>query len=331
MNYDNSSGTISFNGDYTINLIGNIPITTSNVTITGGDHNINMLGPSGGSMLYLRSNGNHIDHLTMTNPNGYGIYIQDDQAADPSRLGSNNVIDHVTFLNSYAGIMIMGDSTDETTTNDNTIQNSLFGTTETSPTHCVTGEGNRFGIMTYFTHDTSILNNQIVCGIDNIDYNADGIKASYDHNLTISGNTIAGNEEYGIYTEQTDTGTITGNTIGNQGGTAAFPNGSDGIRLTYNSNNITIGGGNPADTNIISGNTGVGIYLDGYSSPIYNVTIDGNLIGLDTNHNPLPNAKGIVTLMSNHITIGSNDHTLVQQFISGNTEDGIAIIKFESY
>ncbi len=73
--------------------------------------------------------------------------------------------------------------------------------------------------------------------------------------------------------------TITGNLIGtNAAGTAALPNGNDGIDLVGSSFNV-IGGTTTGDLNVISGNTVAGVELNGADSTA-NV-VAGNYIGTD--------------------------------------------------
>ena len=107
------------------------------------------------------------------------------------------------------------------------------------------------------------------------------INSSYDN--TIGGTTeaerniISGNTLYGIWIGG-QSNTVKGNYIGvNKNGTAALPNGEDGIIITEQNN--TIGGTVGGAGNLISGNTGDGVYLLSAD----NNTILGNYIGTDKN------------------------------------------------
>src|SRR5262249_14197721 len=101
---------------------------------------------------------------------------------------------------------------------------------------------------------------------------------------TGAGNVISGNDSYGIrIVDNNTTGNVVqGNLIGtNLAGTAAIGNTSDGIRIeggTNTSNNV-IGGTAPGARNIISGNAGNGIGLDG--AGVFATLIQGNYIGTD--------------------------------------------------
>lgn len=76
--------------------------------------------------------------------------------------------------------------------------------------------------------------------------------------------------------------TVAGNYFGtNVAGTADLGNGSRGIGLfAAGAADITIGGTAPADRNLISGNNDGGIGV-GNSTPLENLTIQGNIIGLN--------------------------------------------------
>ena len=91
---------------------------------------------------------------------------------------------------------------------------------------------------------------------------------------------ISGNNRYGIEVgDSTTTGTlIQGNRIGtNAAGTASVPNTLAGVRIQNSSTNNTIGGTSASARNIISGNTGDGIEINGTSNNL----VQGNYIGTD--------------------------------------------------
>ena len=91
---------------------------------------------------------------------------------------------------------------------------------------------------------------------------------------TLSGNLISGNTQAGIDVGGRDT-VIQGNTIGlNADGTAALANANSGVRLFGSAINTQVGGSSAGAGNVISGNTGYGVDLDGSSH-----AVQGNLIG----------------------------------------------------
>ena len=81
---------------------------------------------------------------------------------------------------------------------------------------------------------------------------------------------------------------IQGNKCGtNAAGTAAIPNGIDGIRINNASNNNQVGGTAPGAGNLCSGNVAHGVHFDSARpnflpyTPVSNNTVHGNLIGTD--------------------------------------------------
>ena len=92
------------------------------------------------------------------------------------------------------------------------------------------------------------------------------------------GNVISGNIGNGIEIGASDSNTVEGNFIGtNEGGTAALGNGTDGILIADGTSNVTIGGTAAGAANVVSGNAGAGIDIEGGSTELD--TIEGNLIG----------------------------------------------------
>ena len=140
------------------------------------------------------------------------------------------------------------------------------------------------------------------------------------------GNLISGNTETGVVINGQDVvvqsvkNVVAGNLIGtNITGTFAVPN-ETGVLIDDSPNN-TIGGSVSGDSNLISGNTGYGIYLDfGTTDTI----IVGNKIGTDIAGTlALPNSTGIFVSADDN-TIGGGAAGM-GNLISGNTADGVAI------
>jgi CSLREA domain-containing protein len=145
----------------------------------------------------------------------------------------------------------IGDGSD-----NNTILGNYIGRLTPSGADAGAGLGNGFyGILVYGDHNNLI----------------GGVTAG-------AGNVIAGNGSSGIYfLGAFGSATVYGNLIGtNAAGTAALANGANGISVDNGSNNITIGGGSAGQGNLISGNTGDGVWIGGTSS---NVVVQGNAIG----------------------------------------------------
>jgi len=100
------------------------------------------------------------------------------------------------------------------------------------------------------------------------------------HDNLVEGNVISGNAESGVYIRDsgTDGNQIKGNYIGtNAAGDAKVPNGDEGVVISFGPQQNTIGGTTASEGNVISGNSGGGMYLC-CSGTDRNVVI-GNYIG----------------------------------------------------
>jgi hypothetical protein len=152
-----------------------------------------------------------------------------------------------------------------------------------------------------------------------------------------SGNVISANA-HGIYVASTTGGTtlvIQGNYIGtNAGGTAAVqkspPSLEDGIYIT-SPIDVTIGGTTPEAGNVISGNPGVGVYIDhGATATTAFTLIQGNLIGRNAaNTGALANGGHGIWLDRNVVnaTIGATNPTSTDgaNTIANNAVNGVYI------
>jgi CSLREA domain-containing protein len=139
-----------------------------------------------------------------------------------------------------------------------------------------------------------------------------------------AGNLISGNSLHGVLIDNGSTDvTIEANLIGtNAAGTAAIPNGQEGVYL-FNADHNTIGGIGPGAGNVISGNTGRGVRIEGMQAT--GNTVLGNLIGT--------NAAGTATLGNGnhgiHLFDGAHDNVIggasptFRNIISGNAMRGV--------
>ena len=134
-----------------------------------------------------------------------------------------------------------------------------------------------------------------------------------------AGNVISGNSSYGVFLQNFTPGSdvLQGNLIGtNSAGTQALPN-SEGVEVQCPNN--TIGGSQAGAGNVISGNTGEGVFLDQGSG---NNLLEGNLIGTNAaGTQALANSVG-VQISNNGNTIGGTQAG-ERNVISGNTNGGI--------
>ena len=152
--------------------------------------------------------------------------------------------------------------------------------------------------------------------------------ASLSHNTVITGNLISGNSWAGVWLNNTQAVTITNNMIGtNISGTAAIPNGHDGVAITDGARNNCIGGVSvtelPEPPNLISGNTLCGVRIRDGATANY---VDGNRIGLNAAGNAaIPNGEaGVCVFNANDNGVGSS-YVGISQYISGNTREGVYV------
>lgn len=194
--------------------------------------------------------------------------------------------------------------------------------------------GNNYGVLISNIVDPAAKGNKIQSNYIGTDITgtlargngSTGIYLSASPKTTIGGtnklaNVISGNG-YGIYGASSADGTlIQGNTIGlDKTGQAALGNTNGGV-IFSGSSGLIIGGKSPTYSNIISGNTTYGVYLNSGSN---NAVIQGNTIGMNaTGTFELKNTgTGIFLDSSTGATIGGTTSAL-RNLISGNTLAGI--------
>jgi len=220
---------------------------------------------------------------------GYGIHIFN--AAQEHIIGGDMLGEVNTISGNLVGVVITGTGTISNTVIGNFIGTNPMGTLDRGNTE----DGVRIG--------GGAANNRV------------GGDTAGERNL------ISGNDDYGVYLTGSTTmnNTISGNYIGVQvNGTAALGN-RFGVVLRGAANN-TIGGTQPGQGNLVSGNTFDGIYLH-YTGTNGN-TIAGNFVGTDyTGTVALENRQYGISIVSqaNNNTIGPGN------LVSGNRWDGIML------
>lgn len=136
-------------------------------------------------------------------------------------------------------------------------------------------------------------------------------------------NIISGNDD-GVYLSGATSGsTISGNYIGTTAdGLSALGNSGSGVNIRGDANLNTIGGSASGAGNLISGNAGDGITINGGTTDPHDNTIEDNWIGVNvTGTAALANAgNGIQLLNGTYSNIIGPDN-----IISGNTQSGILI------
>lgn len=248
-----TDATTGYTGNHSINF--NIPITDPGYDVATGTFTIHLLS----ELPYLLIGGNiTIDATTQTanvgNTNAAGPEIVIDggnmSLMSCFRVASaGNTIKGFCIGGFQYAILMFG-------ANGGNISDCYLGTAPDG----VTPFPNQYGI-----------------GLSGGTYGA--FNLGYARNITISNNVISGNTAAGIVLEGSGTqrNVITGNHIGTSA-TGNLPLSNHyGIIMMTDANNNLIGGLIPADRNIISANTEIGIYIESCDSNI----VCGNYIGVD--------------------------------------------------
>jgi hypothetical protein len=289
---------------------GNINIDTENNTVGGTEAGARNL-ISGG------------------NPNGIsitGAIGANSNLIQGNLIGSN--------LNGTAALGNVQDGIRKAGSNGNTL---TIGGTSSAARNVISGNG-RHGILltssgaliqgnfigTAITGSAALANGGIGIFIDG------GSAGSHMIGGTTSAarNIIAANGSHGIAIDGSDGHTIQGNFIGtNATGTAALGNGGDGVFFDASSQNNTIGGTAAGAGNLISGNSGNGIFLSDPAAD--NNVVQGNLIGTRADAvNQLGNGADGVRLAGgvDDTRIGGTDSG-ARNIIAFNSGNGVTLLE----
>ncbi|MGD2205967.1 MAG: right-handed parallel beta-helix repeat-containing protein [Anaerolineae bacterium] len=274
------------------NLIGGDSAAERNVISGNGDHGIDIVGSSTVSNTvsgnYIGTDASGSVAIPSTDPFARGVFVNESSHSKigGTAVGERNVI--------AGGIHIYGTGADENVVIGNYIGLAADGTS------ALGGGWNGVGIS------------------DGAAYNCIGGSTTAERNV------ISGNDSAGVYLwSGAHDNQIMGNYIGTDAsGTAAVPNQYDGVGITDGSTFNVIGGSNPGQGNLISGNGqyGVGIQDTGTMSN----TVSGNTIGTDVHGAAaLANAAGGVSVAdgAEYNTIGGTT-VAERNLISGNGEEG---------
>jgi len=247
----------------------------------------NFIGVTAGSAALMPNNGNGVYIGSGCN----GNFIGNTGLVEEHTTGLGNVISG----NKLDGVMINGAGA-----NSNTVEANEIGTNEDGTTAMANGGS---GVVIEGGADYNTIGANVPAGANVISGNsADGV--------VITGNGTMGNQ-------------VEGNEIGmNRAGTAAQPNGNNGLAIAGGSTANVIGGTSSDQGNLISGNAIDGIELRGTGTDfnrIWNNAI-GTAADLTT---PMPNEYGIF------IFAGASDNTIggidSGNLIADNTHAGVAV------
>ncbi|WTW98444.1 right-handed parallel beta-helix repeat-containing protein [Streptomycetaceae bacterium NBC_01309] len=257
-------------------------------------------------------------------------------------LGDGNVIGgssprdrNVISANDGGGVMVVG--------NDNTIAGNRIGTNASGITALgnssrgievrgdanmvgglKAGDGNlvsantSVGVVVSAGRGNRVLGNRIGTDVNGIAArgNRDGVTVQAD-GTEVSGNLISGNQGDGLSVEAK--ATVLRNRIGTTAaGTAALPNGQDGIIVRAAGAVI----GMPGNGNLVSANADDGVSIDLAAGP--GVTVRANMIGVSSAGAPLGNDGDGVSVHADGVLVGGATPP-DGNVISANGDRGVAV------
>ena len=284
------------------NTIGGTTAAARDVIDAGGDYGINIGGAATannvieGDYIGLKPDG------SLGAGNAFGIIV--DSAVLTEIGGTTPAQRNIISGNHLGGVWLHGGDT-------TLLEGNYIGT---DPTGTVADGNGGFGVFAY--------------------YGGGGTMASIG-GLTPTpgtgpGNVISGNA-INVKAFEPDLQAFDGNIIGlNATGTAALGVSAEGVYVYGLGTKLTIGGTAPGAGNLISGNAGPGIELDGNNvgnpGPPEHVAIEGNWIGTNiTGALAIGNTgDGVLISAANSNTIGGAEAG-AGNVISGNTQDGVEI------
>jgi hypothetical protein len=186
---------------------------------------------------------------------------------------------------------------------DNSASNNEIGNDGAPFANVISGNGESGVFLTYPSNSNLIEGNNIgtnEAGTAAIPNSADGIEDIDSNNNTAEFNVVSGNTIDGILVESTEVGlsasgnTVKGNDVGvNEAGTAAIPNGGDGIEYVNSSDNTD-------ESNVVSGNKQNGILIEttGASFSASGNDVGGDQLGVGKDGLvPIPNGNNGVEIL----------------------------------
>jgi CSLREA domain-containing protein len=338
--------------------LGSLVITGNDISIDGSDISGDILIdaanlPTSSNIFEIWGNGNNLNYLILQgwsdtrNPGdlyGNGVLIYDPASSGKASYNTLNALRIYGF--EHNGILIVGD--ENNSGQYNTITSSLIGDASWASTSCSKGNRKSGIAITNRADHGSIGINRIVCNSENgiwlsdlydtlIYYNnigtngtaamgngLSGIEDAESDGTLITNNTISGNTGKGVWLNGTTLAKLERNKIGvNGSGSAALPNGLAGVTISDDADSTYIGSATIVNArNTISGNSLCGIDIN---SGAHNTHINGNYIGLGGTNGTaiLPNGQSGICLNGDNTTTISDSTATINQFIAGNTRQGI--------
>lgn len=246
-----TADTITFSVGCTITLTAGLPaLSAGNTTIAGANQTVtidgsSLVGPTS-ACLDVSSAGNTIRGLIITHCSGRAINV----SAANNTIGGATAAERNVISGNGCGVSIRGSYA-----SGNRVIGNYIGTNATGDTALPNqGNGVEVSLASYNTIGGSI----------------DGER-----------NVISGNSRHGVKIGPYANGnTVKGNYIGtNARGDEALPNQGYGVDIEWGANNSTIGGSTEGERNLISGNYGAGVLINGFTDVVSGTRVSGNYIG----------------------------------------------------
>lgn len=325
-NASGDTSSIGFDAPGTITLGSELPALIHSGTVIDGDFDSNgtpdiVLEGSGvpsGNGIKISGDHDTISGLVIKNFPGDGVLIHGSyNTVVASYIGTNDT-GTAPEPNGGAGVHIE-DVPGSIASTDNVIGSSTAGFG-----NVISGnDGAGVLIEDATTIGNHVIGNKIGTSLNGsaaIPNGSDGVSivSGTSSNTIGRSNVISGNTRHGVYISgaSTNTNLVGGNYIGlNAAGTAALSNGGDGVKIDTAGANIIIGGTDPEDKNIISGNSGIGVDVIGTSGAL----VQNNNIGT--------NAAGTAAVANESfgIKLATTASPIIRyNLVSGNGDDGIS-------
>ena len=232
-----------------------IGVETDGITAAGGDNGILIGNTAIGNRIGTDDDGtNDVEERNIISGNGDGIFVDGDTA------GVGNFISGNYIGLGADGVTEVGNSNTGITLNNGPDGNVIGGATSDLG-NVISGNGAGGIYLAGETTDNNTIENNLIGttadGTGPLGNNGDGIYINGGgDNTTITNNIVANSSVVGIEADGASDGTsILGNIIGTDAtGTKNWGSGENGILLENGTTNTTIGSTNPGDGNIIANN-----------------------------------------------------------------------------
>lgn len=303
---------IGINADGT----ASIPNTVTGIALTNGAQGNNIGDDVNGGRNVISGNG------------GTGITI------DGANTGSNNVLANYIGLTAD-GAGALGNGSHGVLIENGSTGNTIGGTVTLARNVIGGNDGCGVFIDGAATSGNVIRGNSIglaANGATDVGNTGDGVTLNNAPNnvvggeLTGAGNIISGNAQNGVKISgaAASGNQVRGNLIGlNAPGTAPVSNDDHGVLVEDGAANALIGGPDSRMRNVISGNIGSGVYIDGSTS---SATIQGNYIGTNIiGASDIGNAGDGITIDDSPNNLIGGTLTAARNIISGNDSSGVRI------